>query len=139
MGASSIDPGTGAPPTPLVDELPYAPEWSYNATLDYTREVFNGLQLGGHLNYYYQDESESGILVGTSNLNDKYGLLDASLSLSQIRVAGGEVKVSVWGRNLTDEEYTVSDVGAFAVFGLGGVSPFGDPRTYGVTLSYVYD
>jgi len=139
LGKDSIDPNTGAPPTPLVDDLPYAPELSYNASLDYTRAVFDGLLLEANINYYYQDESESGIVVGTSNLNDKYGLFDASVSLSQFRLAQGDVKVTVWGRNLTDEEYAVSDIGAFAAFGASGISPFGDPRTYGVTVSYVYE
>jgi iron complex outermembrane receptor protein len=139
LGKSSIDPDTGAPPTPLVDELPYAPELSYNASLDYAHDVFNGLLFEANINYYYQDESESGIVVGTSNRNDKYGLLDASVSLSQFRLANGDVKLTLWGRNLTDEEYAVSDIGAFKDFGASGISPFGDPRTYGVTVSYVYE
>ncbi len=139
LDKDSIDPNTGAPPTPLVDELPYAPELSYSASLDYTRTVFNGLLLQANINYYYEDESESGIVLGTSNRNDNYGLLDASVSLSQFRFANGDVKVSIWGRNLTDEEYAVSDIGAFADFGASGISPFGDPRTYGVTVSYVYE
>ena len=139
LGENSIDPGTGAPPTPLVDELPFSPELSYNASLDYSRDVFNGLLFEGHLNFYYQDESESGVARAASNLNDKYSLWDASISLSELEVAHGHVKVSLWGRNLTDEEYTVNDMGAFAGLGASGISPFGDPRTYGITLSYVYN
>ncbi len=139
MGEDFADPGTGAPPTQLVDELPYAPELSYSATLDYHRQVMNGMSLEWHVNYSYQDESESGVVVGTSQLNDDYGLWDASISLSQIPVAGGMMKVSVWGQNLTDEEYVVSNIGPFAPLGASEISPFGDPRTYGITLFYEYE
>lgn len=139
MGERSVDPGTGAAPTPLVSEMPYAPQVSYSATLDYARPIVSGLVLEGHLNYSYQDESESGIVVGTSQLNDDYGLWDASVSLSQIPVAGGTLKVTLWGKNLTDEEYVVSNVGAFAMFGAAEISPFGDPRTYGLTIHYRYE
>lgn len=139
MGEDSVDPGTGAPPTSLIDELPYAPELSYSATLDYSRTVMNGIALELHLNYSYQDESESGIVTGTSQLNNDYGLWDASVSLSQIRLAGGEVKITLWGQNLTDEEYVVSNIGPFAPLGASEISPFGDPMTYGMTVSYQYD
>jgi iron complex outermembrane receptor protein len=139
MGADMVDPGTGAPPTPLIDVLPYAPELSYSATLDYYRPIMNSMALEWHVNYSYQDESESGIVVGTSKLNDEYGLWDASVSLSGIPLAGGVAKVKIWGQNLTDEEYALSNIGPFAPLGASEISPFGDPRTYGVTFTYEYD
>lgn len=139
MGEDSVDPGTGAPPTPLIDNLPYAPELSYSATLDYYRPIMNGMALEWHVNYSYQDESESGIVSGTSQINNDYGLWDASVSLSEIPLAGGTAKLTIWGQNLTDEEYAVSNIGPFAPLGASEISPFGDPRTYGVTVSYEYD
>lgn len=139
MGEDFTDPGTGAPPTQLIDELPYAPELSYSATLDYHRQLTNGMSLDWHVNYSYQDESESGVVIGTSQLNDDYGLWDASISLSEIPVGGGMLKVSVWGQNLTDEEYAVSNIGPFEPLGAGEISPFGDPRSYGITLFYEYE
>ncbi|WP_019528258.1 TonB-dependent receptor [Dasania marina] len=139
MGEDSVDPGTGAPLTPLIDTLPYAPELSYSATLDYQRPIMGDIELEWHINYSYQDESESGIIVGTSQLNDDYGLWDASIALTQIPFASGRAKVSLWGQNLTDEEYAVSNIGPFAPLGASEISPFGDPRTYGVTFTYEYD
>ena len=138
MGEDSVDPGTGAPPTPLINTLPYAPELSYSLTLDFYRPIFNGLAVEWHLNYAYQGESESGVDIGTSKVNDSYGLWDASIALSQIPFAGGVVKVSLWGQNITDEEYAVSNIGPFEVFGASEISPFGDPRTYGLTINYQY-
>ena len=47
----------------------------------------------------------------------------------------------LWGKNLTDEEYTIGSIrqGAFDDLGfIGGVATFGDPRTYGIALEYEF-
>lgn len=62
-----------------------------------------------------------------------YGLLDARLTLADIPVAANRMKLSVWGKNLTDEEYYITH-GNFFVPG----SQFGSPRTYGVDLSFEF-
>ena len=61
---------------------------------------------------------------------DTYGLLDARLSLTEIPVNGGNLRFSLWGRNLTDEDYYT--------FHFSYVVPtamFGAPRSYGADLS----
>ena len=53
----------------------------------------------------------------------------------------GELKVLLWGKNLTDEEYFIGNIrqSGFDLLGLSyGVGTFGDPRTYGITLEYEY-
>jgi iron complex outermembrane receptor protein len=139
MGERSVDPGTGAPPTSLIDVMPLAPELSYTIGLDYETEVFSGQTLSFNVNYAYQDESESGIVVGTSQLNDDVGLLDASISLANINVLSGNARITLWGKNLSDEEYAVSNIGPFAMFGASEISPYGDPRTYGLTVAFTFD
>lgn len=139
INEDSVDPGTGAPPTPLIDVLPYAPKYSFSASLDYQRNVFTNQLLEWHINFSYQDESESGIVLGTSGINSEKHLLDMSLSLSNIPFYHGNIKMSLWAKNLTDDEYTVSNIGPFAFVGANEISPFGDPRTYGFTISYEYD
>lgn len=139
MGLDTFDPGAGAPATTLVDEMPYAPRLNYSLGLDYRMTVLDGLPLEGHLSYSYKDESESGIVAGTSNLNDSYAVVDANLTLSEIPFINGNLKLTLWGQNLMDEEYTLANIGPFAVFGAAGISPFGDPRTYGLTVSYDYN
>ena len=139
FGEDSVNPGTGAPPTPLVNELPFAPKFSYSVSLDYYRQIMDGMALEWNINYSYQDKTESGIVFGTSQINDRYGVLDASVSLAQIPIASGFVKVTLWGQNLTDKEYAVGNIGPFAPLGASEISPFGDPRTYGLTVKYQYD
>ena len=66
---------------------------------------------------------------------ESYDLLNARLTLSEIPVGDGQsLQIAAWGKNLTDEDYRVSTI----PFGLWTVSYFGEPRTYGVELSYQF-
>lgn len=62
-------------------------------------------------------------------------LLGARLALAEIPlVDGGDLEISLWGKNLTDKEYRNmgTDFG-----GLGyAVASFGTPRTYGLDIVY---
>jgi iron complex outermembrane receptor protein len=46
------------------------------------------------------------------------------------------MKLTVWGRNLLDEEYRRSGID-FGALGFAGAI-YGEPRTYGVTLTFEY-
>ena len=52
-----------------------------------------------------------------------------------VPVAGQEVSITLWGKNITDKEYIANyiDFGA----GFGGLTPgyWGEPRTYGLTVN----
>lgn len=65
---------------------------------------------------------------------DARGIVNARLSWGEIPLAGNEVEVSVWAKNLFDEEYLANfiDFGP----GFGGLvnGYFGDPQTYGISL-----
>ncbi len=89
-------------------------------------------QLSVNVDYYHQG------LITTSTSDPRYkvggyGLLDARLTLADIPLAGGEWRVSAFGRNLTDKEYYIShfNTGAPSAF-------FGQPRTYGLEISMQY-
>jgi iron complex outermembrane receptor protein len=62
-----------------------------------------------------------------------YGLLSARLTLSDIPVGFGNWRLSAFGKNLTDKEYYIAHFN-------GGLPSaiFGDPRTYGLELSFEY-
>ncbi|MAC32329.1 MAG: hypothetical protein CME38_01830 [Haliea sp.] len=86
------------------------------------------------LTYSYKSEYDFDF-VGSSETQaltqDDYGLL--SLRVSYVP-SSEKWRVAVWGNNLTDEEY-FTEVAANA-FGLWG--SYGEPRTYGVDLSYYF-
>ena len=62
-----------------------------------------------------------------------YGLLNARLTLSDIPVGPGNWRLSLFGKNLTDTEYYIAHFN-------GGLPAaiFGDPRTYGLELTFEY-
>jgi iron complex outermembrane receptor protein len=61
-------------------------------------------------------------------------VIDARLAWSDIPIAGQNVELAIWGKNITDKEYLTNfiDFGP----GFGGITNgfFGAPATYGVTL-----
>lgn len=59
--------------------------------------------------------------------------LDARISLTDMQFGGVEVGASIYGRNLTDEDWIMQGID-FGGLGFAGVR-YGDPRTYGVELT----
>jgi iron complex outermembrane receptor protein len=125
---------------PLTGVFSFAPEYSYSIGLNYDRSLAFG-ELSAGITYGYQDEFFASNNESIAVLHDGYGLWGASLNLADIRLGnlGGAFRVLLWGKNLADEEYTVSGGKSFSLFGAEEVLTFGDPRTYGVTVSYLYD
>lgn len=108
-----------------------SPENAYTLTANYSLEDFSGtggaLDLG--VDYLWTDK----VYGDNSNLQpeivDGYGLLNARA----VYAAGsGQWDVSIWGKNLTDEEYPVH----LPNFGVGTWYIFGPPRTFGVTFNW---
>lgn len=70
---------------------------------------------------------------------DSYTLLNARVSLADIALGGkNRLKVSVWGKNLTDQEYIIY---AYPVGDplLAVDQAFGDPRTCGIEVTYNFN
>ena len=129
--------------TEVVQQIAYAPKNSYTAALDYRTTVGLG-NLAFHLGYSYQDGSVSSLNEFDNISLDDHGLFDADITLSQVPIAGGNLRISVWGRNLADEEYLLVNTGSLrelfpgGALGLSPWSTWGDPRTYGATLEWIY-
>ena len=125
----------------LTDDLALAPEYSATVALDYNRPVSFGL-FSANVNAQYQDSTNSGVTLPTGYLDDRT-LVGANIGLSEIQLGAdyGQLRVTLWGKNLLDEEYYVGNIRQPAFDDLGftsGVATFGDPRTYGITLEYEY-
>jgi len=123
----------------LTDEMSYVPENSFTVALDYRQPLRNG-QLHGRVGYAYKDEALTSVNT-TDNVNiDDYALVDASLSWGDVQLGSlpGTFQIMLWGKNLADEEYAIISTAAWGFVGANVVSTFGDPRTYGVSLSYDY-
>ena len=102
-----------------------------------------------HVDWSYLDEYTPFIdpdQVETSTIEDR-SLLNARLSLSEISFGGdNQLSIALWGKNLTDEEYRINTIPFGGVdqrldptgdVGVGWtVSYMGEPRTYGVEVTY---
>lgn len=123
----------------LSDRLPYAPDHSFFTALDYTRTLDTGT-LGLSVNYGWQDDVGTSVTDNGSFVVDSYGLLGAAVSWSELSLTSipGTFRVLLWGRNLLDEEFGLSGQTALEPLGADETQIFGEPRTYGITLSYLY-
>ncbi|MFZ9050309.1 MAG: hypothetical protein ACO23E_07135, partial [Steroidobacteraceae bacterium] len=76
----------------------------------------------------------SGPVIFRQLTNNSRTLVNARLSLGDIKVGNSTMRVSVWGRNLTDEDYREFSFNYGAALGLN-VAQYGEPRTYGIDFS----
>lgn len=70
-----------------------------------------------------------------SLMSEGYSLLNARLSLSDIKLGQGDLSLSLWGRNLADEEYVVHGAG----FGFYKGYTYGSPRSFGLDVTYRFE
>lgn len=116
-------------------KFPYSPAHNINAALVYT---FKGLPIGDarmRLDYRWLDDHFVGVINDPTTNIASYGLLNARLTLSDIGADHAEgLSLSVWAENLTDVEYTVaaSNLRVFTV------NQWGDPRSYGMELTWQF-
>jgi len=112
------------------NQLQRTPEFQFNTGFEFTTGAGSWEDaLLFRLNYTWQDEMP---WAHTSvQFEPSYGLFDGRISLSP---QSQPWSVSVWGRNLTDE-----DVRANVIEFLGGqIALYAPPRTYGVDVSWEF-
>lgn len=90
---------------PVEGRRPYAPEWSFFGAVEYSTSLTSELNLRALLDYNYRSDF-SGHLSSPADRAvfqlDGYGLFNGSLFLTP---ESEDWRVSVWARNLTDEQY----------------------------------
>ena len=115
---------------PAAEDLEFerVPEFEYTLGLQHRYPMGDSAELSSRLSYQWRDEHFVDTLNSPSIAVDSYGLLDASITYDRF-VDGWSL--SVFGRNLTDEE--------FHDFGFDGGTHRavwgGIPRTYGVEVT----
>jgi len=109
-------------------ELAQSPELSYNALVEYSWAVSDGVSMKVAVDYVFQDDTSGG--AQESDATEDYGLTNARIGIESDE---GTWSLLFWGRNITDEYY-------YPAAYVGGNGPYvrslGMPRTYGLTLSY---
>jgi iron complex outermembrane receptor protein len=111
--------------------LPEAAKHTVTTAINYRRGVGTGLELTARADLAYR----SSVFFEPDNVpqyeQGDYTLLGARLGIAS---ADGRWGVTVWGRNLADEEYVVYRGDGVIVPGQA-IQTLGLPRTYGVELS----
>ena len=113
------------------NKLQTAPENTFSLSGNYEHELgSSGNLLVFDVSYTDQDDYFTGASNQPEFLIDGYSLINASVALVD---NDDRWKVSLWAKNLNDEEYLLirGTSGAIGEF-------FGPPRTYGVTASYSF-
>lgn len=115
--------------------LPNAPEYTFKVGVTYQTQVGDGnLRLRGE--GYYQDDVYFTEWNRSDAVQDGYGLINASADYSF--GADGRWMVSLWGRNLSDEEVISNNIITAPLYNSLRVGSMLPPRTFGVTGSFSF-
>lgn len=111
-------------------EFSYAPPWSANLDAEYEFQTGGSVRpfIGGSVTY--RDDTFADLGEPASFAMPSYTLLDARVGL----ISDKGWRLSIYGRNLTDEYYWNSVASA----GDGAVRFTGEPRTFGASFSFRY-
>ncbi len=139
LGYTYLDGDMPLQPNPLDNgalvkfRLTQTPKHAGSLTLDYRFPSWSIGTLMAHVNITSTDGYH--YFPTVSDITDAYTLMGARLTLADIPVAAkGRLSASLWGQNITDEEYAT-----FALtLGVANAVAYGDPRTFGLDISYQY-
>lgn len=129
-----IEPSSGADLS--SNGLVGTPERSGGATLRYQQPLGEIGNFVGSISYYAQTDMEvTANQIQNPFINSpSYELFNARIGLQNI--AGRGVDISIWGNNLTDEEYIVAGLGLYGTtLGYNSVV-YGDPQMFGIDVTY---
>jgi iron complex outermembrane receptor protein len=105
--------------------LPYSPDWTGSLALDYNHTLAGGWALAMRAEALYNDQAYSDSSNDERWASDAYTRFDARIGMNS---PSGRFGVSLWGKNLTEEDYFL---GGFEFFGTAYAS-INAPRTFGI-------
>ncbi len=108
--------------------FPFTPKWQINADAEYDWPVSANTEAFVGANYTYRSSTNGDFVTDPRLSIDSYGLLDLRAGLQD---AGGDWRISLYGRNVTNEYYYQTAVRR----GDAIVRYTGMPVTYGITAS----
>ncbi len=120
-----------------VTTVSYVPENTWTAGVQYDFAPFAFGALSVRMDASYRDKVVNHPFVNQYDAADDYTLLNGRISLNDIPLgccAGNALRVSLWGKNLTDEEYRNFGID-FGSLGFA-INRWGMPRTYGLDVVY---
>ncbi|WP_167854994.1 TonB-dependent receptor [Mangrovimicrobium sediminis] len=115
--------------------FPYSPDNTASANIAYEYPTSMGL-VKARLDWSYRDEMTFLVPVPERNSSGDLQLWNARVALEEIPVFGDKnLRVALWGKNLTDEGYYNFGVNIYSSFGFD-INTYGEPRTYGIDVAF---
>lgn len=108
-----------------------SPEHTLSLNVDQTVPLSSEFDLSLHGSYRYTSDFYYNMENTAPGLMPATNILDGSVELIALNA---DWKVSLWGKNLTDEEYPTHII----VSANTGFARFAPPRTFGATLTWTY-
>lgn len=115
--------------------LPNAPEYTFKLGITYDTAIANG-NLRLRAEGYFQDDVYFTEWNRDDATQDSYGLINASADYSF--GPEGRWLLSLWGRNLSDEEVISNNIITAPLYNSLRVGSMLPPRTFGITGSYAF-
>jgi outer membrane receptor protein involved in Fe transport len=133
-GPQIVRPAGSTPPLPPVQDLsgkPLSgvPDWTLSSSINYVKS-FGAVEGFANLGARYRGSRN--VTSEQNPIADQGSYVTANATVG-IRDADGFWTVNLWGKNITDEEYTDGLFNSVIQAGSFNAYP-GDPRSYGVTL-----
>lgn len=116
---------------PAGGKLPNAADTQATGLLRYEFPV-GGMRMGLQGSFKYTDDMFRDAFNDRFNFTDAYTTVDAR---AWIASENGSWEIAVWGKNLSDEQYTEQSFNFVDLTGLAN-QLYGSPRTYGATFTY---
>lgn len=118
-------------------DFQFSPENTASVALDFDIASFAGSNLSAHIDWSYTDK-QNPYTSPSQNLFtslDSRSVINARITLSEIMIGEtSQLKFSLWGKNITDEEYRTHGI----PFGLWDASYYGDPSTFGLDATFQF-
>ena len=137
-------PATGFLPVDVSDNahFPSASEQNASLGIQYDFSPFSFGELSARMDVSYSDGYKHGTLDSEFDKYteaESFTLVNARVSLSEVELTdSSRLRIALWGKNLTDEEYRVFGITAFETLGFAG-AVFNEPLSYGLDIVFDYD
>ena len=112
------------------NQIANSPDWTANnaVNLSYPLPNLGSVALLGGVEWAYRGDVYYSVENDPQSLQEGFSLFNANIGLGQV---DGRWALTLWGQNITDEEYAIIAVNGFT----SKVKMFGPPRTWGVRLN----
>lgn len=121
--------------------MPFTPKNTAALGVQYDFEPFSFAVLSARVDITHKGKFVFHPYENEWNSPGERTLLNARISLNDIKLGccddKGSLRVSLWGKNLTDKEYINYGID-FGSLGFSGAT-YSEPRTYGLDVTYSYD